>query len=203
MTVADWHAQAMTPLRVPLVVAALGLVSTVVGIVDTQIMANRRERESWQRETDRERERWQREDHARTFEHRRVAYVEFYESLRAMMLRAYDHRMGLSDEGNELPEGWQTDAPAIVRAVTRRQSPSVLIHAETISRSAVRFAAEGEHCTNTSPSLSQRVADRATSRRHRRRHLHSPTLKGFQYEQNSMPNRAPRDPFRLGITHTS
>jgi len=31
-----------------LVVAALGFVSTVVGIVVTQIMANRRERASWQ-----------------------------------------------------------------------------------------------------------------------------------------------------------
>lgn len=88
-----------TPLWVPLVVAALGFVSTVVGIVVTQIMANRRERASWQRDTDREQQRWQREDQARTFEHRHTAYVEFYEALRAMMLRVYDHGMGLSDEG--------------------------------------------------------------------------------------------------------
>jgi hypothetical protein len=33
-----------TPLWVPLLVAALGVVSTLVGIVVTQIMANRRER---------------------------------------------------------------------------------------------------------------------------------------------------------------
>ena len=104
-----------TPLWVPLVVAALGFVSTVVGIVVTQIMANRRERASWQRDTDREQQRWQREDQARTFEHRHTAYVEFYEALRAMMLRVYDHGMGLSDEGNELPEGWQNDAAEAVR----------------------------------------------------------------------------------------
>ena len=39
-----------TPLWVPLVVAALGLVSTVVGIVVTQVMANRRERANLTRE---------------------------------------------------------------------------------------------------------------------------------------------------------
>jgi len=68
-----------TPLWVPLVVAAFGLVSTMVGIVVTQVMPNRRERASWQRDTDRE---WQREDEALTFEHRRIAYVEFFEALR-------------------------------------------------------------------------------------------------------------------------
>jgi Na+/glutamate symporter len=70
-----------TPLWVPLVVAAFGLVSTVVGIVVTQVMANRRERANWQRDTDREQQRWQREDQARTFEHRRAAYGVFYDSL--------------------------------------------------------------------------------------------------------------------------
>ena len=114
-----------TPLWVPLVVAALGFVSTVVGIVVTQIMANRRERASWQRDTDREQQRWQREDQARTFEHRHTAYVEFYEALRAMMLRVYDHGMGLSDEGNELPEGWQNDAAEAVRRLEVYAAPDV------------------------------------------------------------------------------
>ena len=114
-----------TPLWVPLVVAALGLVSTVVGIVVTQIMANRRERASWQRDTDREQQRWQREDQARTFEHRHTAYVEFYEALRAMMLRVYDHGMGLSDEGKELPEGWQNDAAEAVRRLEVYAAPDV------------------------------------------------------------------------------
>jgi len=114
-----------TPLWVSLVVAALGLVSTVVGIVVTQIMANRRERASWQRDTDREEQRWRREDQTRTFEHRHVAYVEFYEALRAMMLRVYDHGMGLSDEGDELPEGWQNDAAEAVRRLEVYASPDV------------------------------------------------------------------------------
>jgi hypothetical protein len=79
-----------TPLWVTLIVATLGLVSTVVGIVVTQIMANRRERESWQRETDRERERWAREDRARTFEHRRDAYAQFYYGLHTTLWHELD-----------------------------------------------------------------------------------------------------------------
>jgi hypothetical protein len=115
-----------TPLWVPLLVAALGVVSTLVGIVVTQIMANRRERATWTRELGREQARWAREDQALTFEHRRTAYVEFYESLRKMMLRVYDHGMGLSDdEGAELPWGWQTDAAEAVRRLEVYASPEV------------------------------------------------------------------------------
>lgn len=100
-----------TPLWVPLVVAALGLISTVVGIVVTQIMANRRERASWQRDTEREQQRWQREDEQLTFEHRRTAYNEFFEALRRMQIAAYNHGMGLTVwDTRDLPEGWHTEA---------------------------------------------------------------------------------------------
>ena len=85
----------MTPLWVPLVVAALGFVSTLTGVVVTQILANRRERASWNRDLQREQVRWTREDQRLTFEQRRTAYVEFYESLQRMMLRAYDHGLGV------------------------------------------------------------------------------------------------------------
>ncbi|MGR6521803.1 hypothetical protein ACU5JM_09235 [Rhodococcus erythropolis] len=102
-----------TPLWVPLVVAGLGLVGTVVGAISgvliTQRRSDRREDASWEREWERERERWAREDAARTFEHRRDAYADFYQSLHSMTLRAYCHGMGLSDyDGDELPEGWQS-----------------------------------------------------------------------------------------------
>ena len=103
-----------TPLWVPLVVAALGLVGAVLGTIGgvliTQRRSDRREALNWERQREREREFWAREDAARTFEHRREAYSDFYESLRAMSLRAYGHGMGLSDDANEedaLPEGWQ------------------------------------------------------------------------------------------------
>jgi hypothetical protein len=100
---------AATPLWVPLVVAALGLfgtfAGTIGGVLITQRRADQRERASWNRERERERERWAREDAARTFDHRRDAYVAFYESLREMAFTAYNHGMGLRAE-RELGE-WQ------------------------------------------------------------------------------------------------
>ena len=70
-----------TPLWVPLLVAAMGLIGTVAGTVGgvlvTQLMANKREQANWTRELRREQTRWSREDQTMTFEHRRVAYVDF------------------------------------------------------------------------------------------------------------------------------
>ena len=99
-----------TRLWVPLAVAALGLLSTLVGVLLTQRRSDRRENTSWKRERERERERWAREDAARTFEHRREAYADFYESLRQTALAAYNHGMGLGDHADDgqLGEGWQT-----------------------------------------------------------------------------------------------
>lgn len=101
-----------TPLWVPLVVAALGLVSTGVGIVVTQVMANRRERANWTRELERERQRWQREDEALTFEHRRIAYVEFFEALRKMQVSVEELAMGprLGETHAQLDDDWQINA---------------------------------------------------------------------------------------------
>lgn len=100
-----------TPLWVPLVVAGLGLLGAVLGTIGgvliTQRRSDRREALAWERERDRERELWAREDAARTFEHRRRAYSDFYESLKAMALQVYNHGMGLEDGDKELPEGWQ------------------------------------------------------------------------------------------------
>ena len=101
-----------TPLWVPLVVAALGLLGavtgTVGGVIITQRRADRREATAWTRQQEREAEVWAREDAARTFEHRREAYTDFYEALRNMMLRVYSHGMGLSDDdAEELPWNWQ------------------------------------------------------------------------------------------------
>jgi hypothetical protein len=100
------------PLWVPLVVAILGLIGTaggaIAGVVITQRRSDRRENTAWQRERDRERERWAREDAARTFEQRREAYSDFYESLRDMGRTVYDYGMGLpgAPEGPNLPFDW-------------------------------------------------------------------------------------------------
>ena len=71
-----------TPLWVPLAVAIVGLLGTVIGTVSgvliTQRRADRREIEASTKETERESERWRREDAARTFEERREAYLGFY-----------------------------------------------------------------------------------------------------------------------------
>jgi hypothetical protein len=71
-----------------LVVAGIGLLGTVVGTIAGVLIAqrrsDRRELATWQRERIRQRELWQREDALRNFEHRREAYVSFYQSLRAM-----------------------------------------------------------------------------------------------------------------------
>jgi hypothetical protein len=94
---------------VPLVVAGLGLAGTIGGTIGGVLIAqrrsDRREELNWNREREREQERWAREDVARTFDHRRDAYSDFYESLREMALTAYNHGMGLRDE-RELGE-WQ------------------------------------------------------------------------------------------------
>jgi hypothetical protein len=98
-----------TPLWVPLLVASLGIVGTVAGtvsgVVYAQRQADRRDALSWERERKREEQRWAREDLARTFEHRRNAYVEFYESLRDTTFMIYNHKMGLSQpvEGQDEP----------------------------------------------------------------------------------------------------
>lgn len=100
---------ASTTLWVPLTVAALGFLATIVGtlggVVLAQRRSDRRDDTNWNRERERERERWEREDATRTFDHRREAYTGFYESLREMAFDAYNHGMGLRDD-RELGE-WQ------------------------------------------------------------------------------------------------
>jgi hypothetical protein len=83
-----------TPLWVPLVVAALGLLGTVIGaisgVVITQRRADKREAVAWEREQERERAIWARDDARRTFEHRRTAYAGFYQSLTRLGTEAFD-----------------------------------------------------------------------------------------------------------------
>ncbi len=102
--------------------------SALFGVWLTQRRADKRDDATFARELARERERWVREDQARTFEHRRTAYVEFYDSLRKMGLCVHDHGYGLSedcDEGDELPFGWQTDAWEKLQHLELYASPTV------------------------------------------------------------------------------
>jgi hypothetical protein len=102
---------ASIPLWVPLVVAILGLIGTaggaIAGVVITQRRSDARDKATWERERERERERWGREDAARTFEQRRDAYSDFYESLRDMVRNVHDYsRSRAHKEDRELPSEW-------------------------------------------------------------------------------------------------
>jgi hypothetical protein len=100
---------------VPLVVAGIGVAGTltagIAGGLITQRWANNREDEAWARERERELERWTREDEARTFEHRREVFEDFYQAVRALARRAYDHGYGF-DGTPKLPFDWNADAGA-------------------------------------------------------------------------------------------
>jgi hypothetical protein len=72
---------ATTPLWVPLAVAGLAVLGTLAGVVFTQVWNSRLEERRWSRENDRLREAQAREDVNRTYEHRRVAYVDFLQEI--------------------------------------------------------------------------------------------------------------------------
>ena len=103
-------AMTTTPLWVPLVVAVLGLLGTVIGtiagVVITQRRSDRREREAREAEREREHERWRREDELRTFDQRRAAYTAFYaavqERRRLLMSKKADSHGGrVADKRHE------------------------------------------------------------------------------------------------------
>ena len=60
-----------------LVVAAIGFIGGIGGVIVTQMLANHREDIRWRREHDRQQLDRDREDAARSYEHRREAYVKF------------------------------------------------------------------------------------------------------------------------------
>jgi hypothetical protein len=107
-----------TPLWAPIVVAGIGVAGTltagIVGGLTTQRWADRRDNKTWERERLREQERWRREDEARTFEHRREVFEDFYQAVKALARRAYDHGYGF-DNTPELPFNWNADAAAKLR----------------------------------------------------------------------------------------
>jgi hypothetical protein len=102
-----------TPLWVPLLIAAIGVAGTLIagisGTLIAQRWADQRDDKTWAREREREQERWRRKDEARTFEHRREAFEECYQAVKALARRAYNHGYGF-DGTPELPFDWNADA---------------------------------------------------------------------------------------------
>lgn len=96
-----------TPLWVPLVIAGLGLLGTLLGVVITQRRADHRETLQWERTRTQEREQWAREDVLRTFEQRSSCYIDFEEQLRLAALAVYEAQSGIRAM---LDEDWQTSA---------------------------------------------------------------------------------------------
>lgn len=103
------------PLWVPIAVAGIGVAGTltagIAGGLLAQRWADRRDDKTWERERLREQMRWRREDEARTFEHRREVFEDFYQAVKALARKAYDHGYGF-DDTPELPFNWNADAAA-------------------------------------------------------------------------------------------
>ena len=100
-----------TPLWLPLASAGIAVLGTLAGGLIIQRWADRRDDKTWRRERAREQQHWVREDHARTFEHRREVFEDFYEAVKALARRAYDHGYGF-DDTPDLPFDWNADAAA-------------------------------------------------------------------------------------------
>ena len=80
------------PYWVPILVAAVGLLTTLAGVAYTQWRSDKRERQTWNRQREREREQWAREDTARSYDHRQQAYVAFAAQWEKHYDRAWRHR---------------------------------------------------------------------------------------------------------------
>jgi hypothetical protein len=83
-----------TPLWVPLLVAAMGTIGTVLAVVLTQRRSDQREAAAWDRERQRQRDLWAREDQLRNFELKRELYVDFYVSVQEMARVVYEFGAG-------------------------------------------------------------------------------------------------------------
>jgi hypothetical protein len=94
----------VTPFWVTVLVAGLGVAGTVTGVIITQRWADSRECRLREIDRNREQERWAREDQVRTFDHRREAYTDYFENLKAMAQQA--SRANRSDSSRALEAKW-------------------------------------------------------------------------------------------------
>jgi hypothetical protein len=133
----------------PLTVAAFGIAGTLGGVWLTQRRADRREDMNWTRQLEREQELWAREDAARTFEHRRTAYVDFYQANAeaAQWVSTYIAvRLRGGDEA-ELPPLWSSEVEDRLQALQIYATPRVTEladKAQTAYRKLVLGAREWE-----------------------------------------------------------
>lgn len=128
-----------TPMWLPLVVAAVGIVGTLSGVWLTSHLAHKREAISWTRQQEQEKTRWAREDAARTFEFRRSAYVAFYEAaFDALLLIAVYMgkvaRLEVDADADAEVTGRDADLQKALDAIRIYGTPRVLALAEEVQQ---------------------------------------------------------------------
>jgi hypothetical protein len=148
-----------TPVWVPLVVAGIGVAGTltagIAGSLVAQGWTRQREEKAWARERARERERWAREDEARTFELRREVFEEFYQAVKAMARRAYDHGYGF-DDTPELPFDWHADAAAKLTRLGLYADRRVAVAASAVYGAAWTWGQHTKHDDPDDPKFYER-----------------------------------------------
>lgn len=128
---------------ITLAVAALGIAGTLGGAWLTQRRADKRETANWNRELEREQARWAREDTARTFEHRRQAYVDFYQAAVDNKMQSWDYIVDVHIEGE--PDRPIAGGGTLQEALDLIQiygSPRVRDLAEKVKQECWRFRRE-------------------------------------------------------------
>ena len=139
----------MVPLWVPLTVAALGPLSALAGVALTQWWSGRREDARWKREREREREIWAREDTNRTFEQRRLVYIDFYVQLQNWAGTLYEVSAGLRPrfDGPELAdiEDWHKELYNKLEALQLYADPQVSGCAEKAYEALVTWGNRTSH----------------------------------------------------------
>jgi hypothetical protein len=122
------------PVWIPIVVAMLGL----AGVVLTQILAGRRERQRWREDEAREERRWQRERDARTYELRATAYAEVIGAIEAFDGVLYQARQ--TRESNEPIDDHQRSGLREAMSEAQHALGAVNLHAPEAIRIRIREA---------------------------------------------------------------
>lgn len=106
----------------------------LVGVVLTQILAERRERQRWREYDAREERRWQRERDARTHEARATAYAELIGAIEAFDFVLYHARQ--IREANQPLDDHQTSSLRAVMSETQHALGAVNLHVPCAATSA-------------------------------------------------------------------
>jgi hypothetical protein len=110
-----------------LVSGGLGIGGTLLGSWLTQRGATQREMANWERDLQREKARWSRDDEASAFDHRREAYVDFFEELGRIQELVSTLGAGESsgEDYFELDEDWRYAAWKKLQTVAMYATPTV------------------------------------------------------------------------------